>query len=523
MSSSVQKLSRRGHSSDRSVPPTFKYWTNGHKPKSQGKGKKEKSDVGASIPRAPSDNDWLALSRGILQRYLPFILMGLGAFIYKKAANQGHRVQMNVKPIHLRHSSIDEDAPRSRVSFIDSAWLGEDEIQFETLIPPSEIDFAIQRRLHTVQHEHSCDDILLFVPGTDFKHGYGAELNGYLRAAFVATYMDKAMVVLDPPPVVVSRNVSDSWFDCPIGDLSKSANERSKAPPHEDVASGLSRLIQHPQWLSRGCPVPCQKSYNFSQWNDLRSHNVQEVTCRNDNDRQVHVVVLSGHDARHTFDEKWKEQMLERPSEEAYHWALRLGARGYEAQMFAELQSEDEIWDFVCALMARSGIVRFQPWIARDIKVLIKMTELPLNWPYIAIHIYRQGLFEADEMFPAPFLTHLEKLRGQACNDRAYPVFVATDDPHAIQEEIDRLPIGFGGNIIMKEDCLKMRFIFNPVNPYTHYVDGKTDCLGLHRSKIAEMADLMILAKSDTHLGGFDSHYGWLLGVFRAAVNNSPR
>ena len=52
---------------------------------------------------------------------------------------------------------------------------------------------------------------------------------------------------------------------------------------------------------------------------------------------------------------------------------------------------------------------------------------------------------------------------------------------------------------------------------------GKADCSRLHRAKIATFADLMILSKSETYLGGSDySDVDWLVRIFRTSVNSPP-
>jgi len=476
-------------------------------------------------------------------RYFALIIMGVCTFFYTEtvsSSNEGNQFQLQFGTLLRRRASDGgKAAPRAQFTFIDSAWRGKDEVQFETLIPPSEIDFAIQRRLR-VEEERNCDDILLYLPRTSAKQGQGVDLNGYLLAALLATYMGKAMVVLETPAAATNFEAV-SWFDCPVDVFKKDAIHAKSKLSKEDFPTGLSRLIQHPPWLSHGCPIPCQTSYDFFKWNDLRKQHIQQVTCQNDNDRQAIVFAVSGEDARQYFERQWREQMLERPSAAAYDWAIRLGAKRYEAQTFAKLQKEEDIWYYVSALIARSGIIRFQPWIARDVKALIKSSGLPLDWPYIAIYVHRGDRlqkesreavssmpskeFEIEEKRPLkviPFQNYLQPWDSTDCNGKAHLVYIATDDPRRIQEEIDRLPKGSGGDTIVKE-CQKLNFIFSPVKSI-HLLDedAKNDCFELHRFNIAAIADLMILAKSDTFVGEFNSNFGRLVRIFRTAVNNFP-
>ena len=73
----------------------------------------------------------------------------------------------------------------------------------------------------------------------------------------------------------------------------------------------------------------------------------------------------------------------------AYDWAARLGATHYQAQVFSSLTEESDIWDYVSGLVARSGLVTFQPWIARDVKAFVEGSRLPLDEPHDAIHVRR--------------------------------------------------------------------------------------------------------------------------------------
>ena len=53
-------------------------------------------------------------------------------------------------------------------------------------------------------------------------------------------------------------------------------------------------------------------------------------------------------------------------------WAIQLGATPYQANIFAyQLTNKSDIWDYVSALLGRSGLVTFQPWIARDVHEFI--------------------------------------------------------------------------------------------------------------------------------------------------------
>ncbi|KAL3810581.1 hypothetical protein ACHAXA_002445, partial [Cyclostephanos tholiformis] len=455
-------------------------------------------------------------------------------------------------------------------SFIDPAWIGKDGAQYQTLIPPSHVDFSIPRRSRWVRgKDRHCDDIILFLSpslsdGYDDDGGGGEgvdptttrtssgshELRGYFLAAVLATYTNRAMVVLDAPPSAGNGNdgndVASSWYDCAMGDVvstnadgaadaadavaaaaaaaaaarskreRRNRNRRRKrgdapAPVTDPLGErvGLNRLLQHPQWLSHGCPVPCSSSYDYSMWDDVRRRGqgdvvVERVTCRNDNDRQAIVSVYGPNDIYEHFQRMWTEEMSKLKSSDAYRWALRLGAHG-QARAFASLRDEGDIWNYVTSLMARSGIVRFTPWIAIDIKARIKLTDLPLNSPYTAISAYRggddDGIVSAGSTTrrPRDLLAYFQQLESNGCNeDMVRPVYIATDDPGWIQDEIDR----FLGVV----KCRGAKFILSSsVDELLDDADvGRTHCSRLHRAKISTISDLMILAKSETYFGGSD-------------------
>lgn len=88
-------------------------------------------------------------------------------------------------------------------SFLDPSWKewGDALVQFETLVSPSELDFTISRRLPWEQDDspEKCDDILLLMPEYFARNGHGSQLNSYLLAAMMATFLGKAMLILDAP------------------------------------------------------------------------------------------------------------------------------------------------------------------------------------------------------------------------------------------------------------------------------------------------------------------------------------
>lgn len=262
------------------------------------------------------------------------------------------------------------------------------------------------------------------------------------------------------------------------------------------------------------------------------------MSCQNDSDRQAAVFVLSGEDVRYYFQSQWTTYMSDRSSAAAYDWAIRLGAQGYEAQTFAKLQKEEDVWNYISALMVRSGILRFQPWIARDVKQWIESSKLSLSSPYTALYVnggdeLSMELLEDDaSAMPSDLVERegknlpldmiLRQWERTDCNVKSHPVYIVPDDPQQIRKEINRLPKGRGG-VTLPNGCHRLYFIVSPAKSIPHPDENGTNyCSVLHQVNIAEIADVMILARSDTFVGELNSSFGSLVRVFRTAVNNFP-
>ncbi|KAL7554329.1 hypothetical protein ACHAWF_017769 [Thalassiosira exigua] len=470
--------------------------------------------------------------------------------------------------IAYRQITSIEDGQRRRLAFLDPGVPGSDADdsaapQFRSLVRPSEIDGSVSGRLPTHDEEDRrdsfCDDVLLYMPNTEAEKGHGSQLNGYILAAMImATYMNKAMVLLEAPKSL-SKFKSSSAFGCPPG---------KKTGINNDFARGLSRIVKHPDWLSSKCAVPCQGTYGYMDWSRIRRnrnsgpyyprlYTPQEVSCANDNGRGTKVLVVGSREVRDYFEGHFKQRMLQRPSGVAYGWAMRLGAEPRQAERFAQLEDEQDIWDYVSALIARSGLLEFQPWIVRDVENYIKKSELPLDASYDAIHVRRgdkllesRALVEefwserntaSDAAEPQvtsreyiPFAHYLTQLDASECGDGPQTdaprlVYVATDDPIEIRSEIDALPKDENNNTVLEDGCTKFQFFIgkfkisaNSQGTGFHIQDGpaNADCFGRYRRNIASISDMMIAAKSDTFVGEYDSSWGRLVRIFRMQLHD---
>lgn len=460
---------------------------------------------------------------------------------------------------------------------------------YQSLLLPSGIDSSLFRKKSQkisikgmsnlmwskgYDEEAACDEVFLFMPQAFSHNGHGSQLNSYLLASMIATFTNRAMVLLEPPN---AQNVfkSNSQFGCPpeawetvMLRSAKKGGEPKRVGWNKDFPSGLTRLIKHPAWLSRGCPVPCQETMDYEAWAEHQLSNnatlvpvPREIKCSNDNGRETNVMVMAGNDVRRYFDTYFKDKMIDRyqpPSLPAAEWALRLGAAPHEARIFGSLTERHDIWDYVSALVARSGIMRFQPWIARDAEAYMQkniVLHLPLDVPYDAIHVrrrdklesdakrfvikYWKGLGEYDEETGSmprdyiPFEHYLRQFDESPCEDGPRLTYVATDDPEVVMKEVEDLPKDEEGNSVMYNSVddkgglchRRFKFVFGQVLEDYHIDSGKAkgDCDERYRRAIAGVADLMILARSNVFVGEFNSNWGRLVRTFRLKMNDSSK
>jgi hypothetical protein len=308
---------------------------------------------------------------------------------------------------------------------------------FQSLIYPTDIDGKMFKKQTPQEFEEAaaaalaggeessnkkwsaCQDILLFMPYPFAHNGHGSQLNSFILAGLVATYTNRAMVILEPPNQVNAFK-SNSQFGCPteawMTEVRRTGAEPVKIGWNEDFPVGLTRLIRHPSWLSRGCSVPCIDKYTYEEWDALRTKDIEnalephQIVCDSsisiDGDEasttttklSTNVVVMGGDEVRQFFVTQYKDEMLDRSTTQAtaqaYDWLVRLGAKPHEARIFSNVTLDFDYrdkWDYVSALVARSGILRFQPWIGRDVEDFMKtyVPDLNLNEEYDAIHVRR--------------------------------------------------------------------------------------------------------------------------------------
>lgn len=178
---------------------------------------------------------------------------------------------------------------------------------------------------------------------------------------------------------------------------------------------------------------------------------------------------------------------------------------------------------------------------------------MPLHAPHDAIHVRRgdklateareevvnywhsQG-YERQVDFPLNYIpfTHYLRLWEAECKNlldglssresTVRTIYLATDDPTTVKEEISNLPRGHSGTVIVG-GCERVKFVFSPGDHHSsfHLGEGgvvKVDCVERYKRNIHSIADLMILTKSNTFIGEFNSNWGRIVRIFRTQLND---
>jgi len=439
--------------------------------------------------------------------------------------------------------------------------------KYSNLQDVSDIDYSIEERAQANNAKDKCSRLLLYLPDMFADHGHGSQINNYIMGVTTSTYLDRAMLLVEPP-VEINTYAGGSQFGCPIDAFRETMTQTSSLRHQQanwNVASdfplGFSRLVEHPSWLSHGCEVPCSGTHSYKDWRKLSIH-WNEITCTNPDGTEVNVVVSGGSHIRAHFRKQESSMTLGHPSPAAEKWATNLGATPGEAEIFSDLKDTRAIWDYLLGLMNKAGFLRFRPWIARDVELFLKSFELPTGESYDAIHVRRgdklveearkdvvkywlsQGHRDEDNLPTdyVPFAHYLSKWDGRdACpvDDNGEVevikrnVYVATDDPVVVHEEIAALPNHITPNTILWNECHELTFYFNPTDDSAFHlngdgeggfeegreVEGGDSCFGRYHRNIASIADMMILSKARTFIGEFNSNWGRAIRTMRVRLS----
>jgi hypothetical protein len=414
-----------------------------------------------------------------------------------------------------------------------------------------------------------CARALVYMPDFFASHGHGSQVQLYVMAALVSTYLDRAMVVLDPPPGMDAAGVpGGSQFGCPPDAFLPPPRGGAFPPLREGFPTGLSRLVRHPAWLSRGCDVPCAGRYSYPEWRKMAQSQPREfgpgdgfaeIECAGPDGDAENVVVVGGSNLRAYRKFPYAAMARDRKSPGAYRWAINLGATAAEANRFSNIADEGRVWDYVLGLANRAGLLRFQPWIARDVERMLVLFDLPRDDDYAAIHVRRGDklAFEARaevenfwrdqghadvENLPTdyvPLRHYLAQWDGPGTcptDDDGRPmvarhnVYVATDDPVTVRGEIDALPNRVGPNAVMWNDCHELAFYFNPTDADAFHLNGDGEggfregnradtCLDRYHRNIVSVADMFLLCRARTFIGEYNSNWGRVIRTMRVRLD----
>ena len=422
---------------------------------------------------------------------------------------------------------------------------------YSTLQDVNDIDKSIERRAKAKASDDKCNNMFLYLPDPQHfsSHGHGSQINTYIMSVLVGTYLNRNVLLVEPPNQN-SEFAGGSQFGCPVDAFEEihmtspsSATASDSWQIKQDFPGGFSRLIDHPTWLSGGCPIPCADTMSYNDWVRMSVKDTSmnaPITCRESDGRTVNVLVTAGGPLRRYFRRKSEEGFFI----SSERWATKLGATEAEAKMFSSLSNTRPfaLFDYAVGLMIKAGFLRLQPWIARDVEMFIKSFDLfqrvgTKNPVYDAIHVRRGDklIMEAkDEVVKywashghsdtnnlptnyIPFAAYLSQFRKQECamNESGKVtetikrvVYVATDDPIVVKEEIANLPNLIDERTVLWNDCHELSFYFNPTDESAFHLngDGETgfsdgtedNCFKRYHRNIASVADMVILAKSRT-------------------------
>ena len=442
---------------------------------------------------------------------------------------------------------------------------------YATMTPLDQMDFSSDKRISFEQKHNStnCNDVLLFMPYAYSINGQGAQLNSFIHASLLATFLDKPLIVMEALTFHIipdwahhmpheSLYESGSQFGCPAEYFNSNPN---------DFPPGLSRLIQIPSWINKGCGVPtCNGKFAYHNWEAIRrtekiywkKHHESRVTKCTEGDQIVNVAVAGGAQIRRlflSFNQKMLDRSTEASRKAAFDWALRLGASSDEAQVFSSLSSHTAIWDYLSALINRSGLLQFQPWIARDVEQHILSSNFPLDQPYSAIHVRRGDKllaeaksdiskywqskgYTSESSWPTnyiPFARYLEvgwntkKCKGRRKNPnlklKPTTVYVATDDPSTVSSEIEALPKSKDGYTLINTCGDRANLTFSPSSKIatSFHINDRgdgDDCHKVYERNIAAIADMIILTRATKLVADFNSNWGRFIRNFRLFIDN---
>lgn len=439
---------------------------------------------------------------------------------------------------------------------------------YSTLQHQDAIDVNVERRAneianyyknHQSEYNARCDNIMIYMPDAFAFHGHGSQINTYLMAVLVSAYLDRPLLLLEPEGEW-NKYEGGSQFGCP-DDITLENNY------HIDMPGGLSRLIDHPVWLHNGCDIPT--CHDYGVWNQMSTKfNIEGSSCLDPaSGRDVNAIVVRGSPLRGYMRQMSNEMMNNSNPDVNSRWAMNLGATREEAQRFVEMRKAKDKWDYVIGVMVKSGILRLQPWIARDVQRFLQKMKFPIDQTFDAIHVRRGDKLESESRGSVvdywvrrgyteknmplnfiPFNHYLGQFTKDECSFNTqgnigtieHRIFVATDDPVVVQSEIDKLiaenrptnthtgQATSQSPTLLFSGCHQLTFYFNPTQETFFHLGGigekipinDDNCSARYHRNIASIADLFMLARSRTFVGEYNSNWGRVLRVLRTRLTN---
>lgn len=189
-----------------------------------------------------------------------------------------------------------------------------------------------------------------------------------------------------------------------------------------------------------------------------------------------------------------------------------------------------ELWDQIISILNRRNMISFQPWITRDLDEKVRQINLP--HAFIAMHIRRGDKLRTEsrsfveEWWKArgynkttqpknyiPFSFYMEQLKKNGNDQGIKTIYVATDDPLVVKQEIANLTNSQGYRFIMKAILMMLA-------SSTRHIQTGHDCQERYRKTIAAVTDLMILSKANIFVGEYSSNWGRLVRTLRTSFDN---
>lgn len=372
--------------------------------------------------------------------------------------------------------------------------------------------------------DDSCLKILLYVEEFT-SYGIGCQLNNYVLATIVAMYMNRRLVFMSSSSFWPSSG--GSLFGCPTGNVDADAS---------NLPLGLNRLVKIPEWLSGGCSFSdCVEQHDYEYWYNLAGNVGREgnaTTCKARDGRHVSILPLTSDGIRYFAMNEFPLKSPDRHERNDSFYVdfySRLDATPDEIESIITTKGplswyNKYLWNDIIALLNRRNMITFQPWIERDVRARMEQVDLPDH--YIAVHVRRGDKLRTESK---KFVKEYWKTRGY--NETTQPnnyipfsfymeqvkdvvaiktVYVATDDPATVKQEIANLTNVKGRTFIMNPDTASS----------TGHVKQGHDCEERYLKTVAAVTDLEILSKADVFVGEYSSNWGRFVRTLRTTFVN---